>query len=217
MSTAAQERDGDAGHLAGQVRERFGVLPNFFRPAPGTEPLLAGLWAFTQAAYLDCPLPSLFKERLFVHLSRFCEVRYCIIRHACFLAGLGRPAGDPDAPPQTVEQITGLLRRPVAPAMLEAALRRLEAIPGPAAMPGPGTQLESDLFDALAVIFLDAGQAARARAAVSAAAGNPQAELLLACWPSSAPRTTGPRPIRTCRWNRTPSRSWTSTRSSPGC
>jgi anti-anti-sigma factor len=92
-------------------------------------------------------------------------VRYCIIRHACFLAGLGRPAGDPDAPAQAVEQITSLLRRPVAPAMLEAALRRLEAIPGPVAMPDPGTQLEADLFDALAVIFLDAEQAARARAA----------------------------------------------------
>jgi signal transduction histidine kinase/ActR/RegA family two-component response regulator len=180
VSTAARERDCDAGRLAGQVRGRFGVLPNFFRPAPGTGPLLAGLWAFTQAAYLDCPLPSLFKERLFVHLSRFCEVRYCVIRHACFLAGLGRPAGDPDAPPQTVEQITGLLRRPVpAPATLEAALRRLEAIPAPAAMPGPGTQLESDLLDVLAVIFLDAEQAARARAAVTAAAGNPAAELLL--------------------------------------
>jgi CheY-like chemotaxis protein len=131
VSTAARERDGDTSRLTGQVAERFGVLPNFFRPVPGTGPLLAGLWAFTQAAYLDCPLPSLFKERLFVHLSRFCEVRYCIIRHACFLAGLSRPAGDPDAPPQTVEQIIGLLRRPVpAPAILEAALRRLEAIPG---------------------------------------------------------------------------------------
>jgi PAS domain-containing protein len=180
VNAVGQERDCDADRLAGQVRERLGVLPNFFRQAPGTGPLLAGLWAFTQAAYLDCPLPSLFKERLFVHLSRFCEVRYCVIRHACFLAGLGRPAGDPDAPPQTVEQITGLLRRPVpAPAMLEAALRRLEVIPGPAAMPGPGTQLESDLLDVLAVIFLDAEQAARARAAVTAAAGNPATELLL--------------------------------------
>lgn len=180
MNAVGQERDCDADRLAGQVRGRFGVLPNFFRQAPGTGPLLAGLWAFTQAAYLDCPLPSLFKERLFVHLSRFCEVRYCIIRHGCFLAGLGRPAGDPDAPPQDVEQITGLLRRPVpTPAMLEAALRRLEVIPGPAAMPSPGTQLESDLFDVLAVIFLDAEQAARARAAVTAAVGDPAAELLL--------------------------------------
>jgi len=180
VNALGQERDCDADRLAGQVRGRFGVLPNFFRPAPGTGPLVAGLWAFTQAAYLDSPLPSLFKERLFVHLSRFCEARYCVIRHACFLAGLGRPADDPDAPPQTVEQITGLLRRPVpAPATLEAALRRLEVIPGTAAIPGPGTQLESDLLDVLTVIFLDAEQAARARAAVTAVAGNPAAELLL--------------------------------------
>jgi hypothetical protein len=194
------------------------VLPNFFRQAPGTGPLLAGLWAFTQVAYLDCPLPSLFKERLFVHLSRFCEVRYCIIRHACFLAGLGRPAGDPDAPPQTVEQITGLLRRPVPdPATLEAALRRLEVLPGPAAMPGPGTQLEADLLDVLAIIFLDAEQAARARAAVTAAAGNPAAELLLGLLAF----------IRTAHyWTETHPdlplepdaiAFWTSTRSSPGC
>lgn len=180
VTAVGREGDRDTDRLAGQVQGRFGVLPNFFRPAPGTGPLLAGLWAFTQAAYLDCALPSLFKERLFVHLSRFCEVRYCIIRHSCFLAGLGRPAGDPDAPPQTVEQITGLLRRPVPdPAMLDAALRRLEADAGPAPMPGPGTQRESDLFDVLTVIFLDIQQAARARAAVTAAAGNPAAELLM--------------------------------------
>ena len=43
------------------------------------------LWGFAQAAYLDNPLPSVFKERLFVHLSRFCAVRYCIARHTGFL------------------------------------------------------------------------------------------------------------------------------------
>jgi signal transduction histidine kinase/CheY-like chemotaxis protein len=163
-----------------EVRARFGMLPNFFRPAPDAEGLSAGLWAFTQAAYLDSPLPSVFKERLFVHLSRFCEVRYCVIRHACFLAGLGRPAGDPDAPAQTAEEITALLRRPVPePVTLEAALSRLEAGPGPAPMPGPGTQREADLFDVLTVIFLDPEQASRARAAVTAAAGNAAAELLM--------------------------------------
>ena len=52
------------------------------------------LWGFAEAAYLDNPLPAVFKERLFVHLSRFCAVRYCIARHVGFLVGLGRPAGD---------------------------------------------------------------------------------------------------------------------------
>src|SRR5271167_4221657 len=94
-----------------EVRGRFGVLPNFFRLSPEIPQITVNLWAFAQAAYLDNPLPSLFKERLFVYLSRFCEVRYCIARHVGFLTGLGYPAGDPTCLPQTVESILPLLRR----------------------------------------------------------------------------------------------------------
>ncbi|MBV9447449.1 MAG: response regulator [Streptosporangiaceae bacterium] len=172
--------DRDVAGLADEVTARFGVLPAFFRPPPGAESLVVGLWAFTQSAYLDNPLPALFKERLFVHLSRFCEERYCIIRHACFLAGLGRPAGDAQTQPETAAEILALLRRPIPQTPgLEEALRRLEAVPGPVPIPGPGTQLESDLFDLLAVVFLDPRQAPRARAAVTTTAGNQAAELLL--------------------------------------
>ena len=64
-----------------EVAERFGVLPNFFCSAEAAPGLIERLWDFAKSAYLDNPLPSLFKERLFVHLSRFCEVRYCIVRH----------------------------------------------------------------------------------------------------------------------------------------
>ena len=73
---------------AKRVEERFGVLPNFFRLAPEAPEITERLWGFAQAAYLDNPLPSLFKERLFVHLSRFCAVRYCIARHTGFLLGV---------------------------------------------------------------------------------------------------------------------------------
>ena len=58
------------------------------------------LWGFAQFAYLDNPLPSLFKAQLFVYLSRFCEVCYCITRHVGFLVGLGYPAGRRSAAPQ---------------------------------------------------------------------------------------------------------------------
>lgn len=75
--------------LEAEVEQRFGVLPNFFRLAPENPEITANLWGFARFAYLDNPLPSLFKERLFVFLSRFCEVRYCIARHVGFLAGLG--------------------------------------------------------------------------------------------------------------------------------
>ena len=101
-----------ASDLEKSVAERFGVLPNFFRLAPETPEITEKLWGFAQAAYLDNPLPSVFKERLFVHLSRFCAVRYCIARHVGFLVGLGRPAGDPIVRAQSVADVVQLLRRP---------------------------------------------------------------------------------------------------------
>src|ERR1700681_4008716 len=97
--------------LENDVAERFGVLPNFFRLACSDPKITENLWGFAQFAYLDNPMPSLFKERLFVYLSRFCKVRYCIARHVGFLVGLGRPAGDAQAHIQTAEEVVRLLRR----------------------------------------------------------------------------------------------------------
>jgi hypothetical protein len=97
-----------------KVRQRFGVLPNFFRLASTEPQITTNLWGFAKFAYMDNPLPSLFKERLFVYLSRFCDVRYCLARHFGFLVGLGHPAGDPHCAPQTVEAALPLLRRPLA-------------------------------------------------------------------------------------------------------
>ena len=72
-----------------EVATRFGLVPNFFSSAPDAPEIIERLWAFAKAGYLDNPIPSLFKERLFVYLSRFCEVRYCIARHCAFLVGRG--------------------------------------------------------------------------------------------------------------------------------
>ena len=77
------------------VADRFGVLPNFFCSASAAPGLIERLWDFAQSAYLNSPLPSLFKERLFVHLSRFCPVRYCIVRHVGFLMGARRATRQP--------------------------------------------------------------------------------------------------------------------------
>jgi hypothetical protein len=74
-SKGAESTGNAASNLANRVEEGFGVLPNFFRLAPETPEITEKLWGFAQAAYLDNPLPSVFKERLFVHLSRFCSVR----------------------------------------------------------------------------------------------------------------------------------------------
>ena len=79
-----------------EVAGRFGILPNFFRSSQAAPELIQQLWGFAIAGYLDNPMPSVFKERLFVWLSRFCPMRYCIVRHVGFLLGHnhGHAAGD---------------------------------------------------------------------------------------------------------------------------
>ena len=93
-----------------QVAKRFRLVPNFFVSTPDAPEIIERLWAFAAAAYLDTPIPTLFKERLFVFLSRFCPVRYCIVRHCGFLIGYGHAAGDPAAQTQTIEQMIELLK-----------------------------------------------------------------------------------------------------------
>src|SRR5688572_29280268 len=63
------------------------MVPNFFRSAAAAPDLIQQLWGFAKAGYLDNPMPSVFKERLFVWLSRFCPTRYCIVRHVGFCLG----------------------------------------------------------------------------------------------------------------------------------
>jgi PAS domain S-box-containing protein len=142
--------------LERRVEKRFGVLPNFFRLAPETPDITEKLWGFAQAAYLDNPLPSLFKERLFVHLSRFCAVRYCIGRHVGFLVGLGRPAGDPAVRTQNIADVVKLLRRPFPRGQeLQSRLALCAACPAPIAeMPMAGTQMEDAIFVLAAHVFL---------------------------------------------------------------
>jgi signal transduction histidine kinase len=167
--------------FAAEVTARLGVLPNFFCSAPSAQALVEQLWEFAKAAYLDSPLPSVLKERLFVHLSRFCEVRYCIVRHVGFLIGEGRPAGDASVMPQTIAQVVALLRRPLPDAVqLATCLERLDSYRHPRQMPDSGTQLEGDLFDALTIIFLEPRHSEGARRAVAGAFGEHGFEILTA-------------------------------------
>jgi len=46
-----------------EAKARFGILPNFFRLTPEHPEITDALWRFAGFAYLDSPLPSLFKER----------------------------------------------------------------------------------------------------------------------------------------------------------
>jgi signal transduction histidine kinase len=151
-----------------EIAKRFGILPNFFRLASSDPTITTNLWGFAQFAYLDNPLPSLFKERLFVYLSRFCEVRYCIARHVGFLAGLGHPAGDSSCLPQSVEVILPLLRRPLP--IGEGLLPHFAICAGLdtplSSFPEPDSAGEQALFACATHVFLQNADAPRAHEAL---------------------------------------------------
>ena len=140
---AAQYGERDPDRLAGialgmlsplhrEVSQRFGLIPNFFLSTPDAPEIIEKLWDFARAAYLDNPMPTLFKERLFVFLSRFCPIRYCLVRHCGFLVGYGHSSGDPDAKLQTIDQVIKLLTTPPPwHRPLDPIYERLEAIKEP--------------------------------------------------------------------------------------
>jgi hypothetical protein len=164
-----------------QVTNRFGLVPNFFMSAPNAPEIVEKLWEFAKAAYLDNPMPSLFKERLFVYLSRFCPVRYCIIRHCGFLLGRGHASGDPEAPPQHVSDVLHLLRSP-APWRrdLDSVFASLAAEKKPIRWPEPGSHLEDWVFTAAAVIFVQPSWATRPLTLLREALGGRRFEYFVA-------------------------------------
>jgi len=170
-----------ASDLQRRVNERFGVLPNFFRLSPETPGITEKVWGFAQAAYLDNPLPSVFKERLFVHLSRFCAVRYCIARHTGFLIGLGRPAGDKDARAESVVEVVRLLRRPIPRGPeLKSRLSFCSKCPAPLnEMPTADTQMEDGLFSLASHVFLQTADAPECLEALERLLGTVRLQYLL--------------------------------------
>ena len=146
-----------------EIAKRFGVLPNFFRLSAADPNITANLWGFAQFAYLDNPLPSLLKERLFVYLSRFCEVRYCIARHLGFLVGLGRPAGDSQCVPQSIDEVLPLLRGNLPlKSDLDQHLALCEGLGMGSFPPEPDSAQEKAIFACAAHVFLKTPDASRA-------------------------------------------------------
>ncbi|HEY9859257.1 MAG TPA: PAS domain-containing protein, partial [Candidatus Obscuribacterales bacterium] len=80
--------------IQAEIEERFGFFPPFFVPAQPTPEVLENLWQQTLFAYLNNPLPPLFKEKLVAYLSRYCAVPYCMICHSCALRPLGMSASE---------------------------------------------------------------------------------------------------------------------------
>lgn len=141
------------------IQDRLGFLPNLYLSAPAAPEVLQRFWVESLDAYLDNPLPSLFKERLVVILSRDCSASYCVVRHAGYLLGgeHGYPAGDCKAAPHSVPQLIALLRSPApTDANLLGALQLLLATPAaPASLPAADHALEQAMFIACGAIYLN--------------------------------------------------------------
>jgi hypothetical protein len=142
-----------ADEILAEIRERFGFIPPFFEPAIATPAVLANLWQQTLSAYVENPLPALFKEKLFAYLSRYCAVPYCIVCHSCALRPLGMRAAEVlrllDAPPRGDME-------------LAAHLTLLTAQPGPLRQwPAAGSPLETSLIDCAIFMFLNPGRSER--------------------------------------------------------
>lgn len=75
--------------ILADIKAKFGFIPPFFQPAIETPQVLENLWQQTLSAYVDNPLPNLFKEKLSAYFSRFCAVPYCMVCHSCNLHPLG--------------------------------------------------------------------------------------------------------------------------------
>ncbi len=180
-SDNAQTVSSTQPELQQRVNERFGMLPNFFRLSPETPEITEKLWGFAQAAYLDNPLPAVFKERLFVYLSRFCAARYCIARHTGFLIGLGRPAGDKDARAESVADVVKLLRRPLPRGPeLEWRLSFCSKSSAPLGeMPTSDTQMEEGLFSLASHVFLQTADAPECLDALDRLLGTVRLQYLL--------------------------------------
>jgi signal transduction histidine kinase len=168
-----------------EVAGRFGILPNFFRSAQAAPELIQQLWGFAKAGYLDNPMPSVFKERLFVWLSRFCPMRYCIVRHVGFLLGgdHGRSSGDPTAAPQSVPDVMHLLRRPTPwQRDMTPVYAHLENLAEPIeTWPDSGGDLEDAIFACAAVMFVEPARSERARHALLRAMGPRRFEFFSGC------------------------------------
>jgi hypothetical protein len=168
--TSAGRRPGDPGRaqapapevtsaaILADIDRRFGFVPPFFEPAIGVPPVLENLWRQTLSAYVENPLPALFREQLFAYLARYCAVPYCIVCHSCALRPLGMTAAEVlallESPPPEADEIGAQL----------AAL--MDARAPLAAWPEPGSPLATALRTCAIVMFLSRDEAERCQAEV---------------------------------------------------
>lgn len=72
-----------------EIIKHLGYFPAFLTPAINSSLIYQSLVQQTLFAYVNNPLPSQFKEKLFVFLSRYFGINYFTICHSCTLRSQG--------------------------------------------------------------------------------------------------------------------------------
>jgi sigma-B regulation protein RsbU (phosphoserine phosphatase) len=128
--------------IVDQIEDRLGFVPPFFEPATQYPTVLENLWHQTVFAYLDNPLPALFKEKVAAALGRNCAVPYCLMCHSCALRPLGVHGGE----------IVRLLRDAL-PGDDEIAAALKQVAPVAPGVPAPGSPIESAVIVLACAIY----------------------------------------------------------------
>ncbi|MBI2921063.1 MAG: PAS domain S-box protein [Planctomycetes bacterium] len=142
----ATSRTVSASNLRSEIESHHGYLPAFYGPALEIPEVLENLWRQYMAAWVQNPLPVLFKQKLAAYLARFCPSPYCLVAHSCSLHALGISGSD----------ILALLEQcaPREAVHLEGPLRVLASCPGP--LTGwPESEVEQAILQCAAAVYLD--------------------------------------------------------------
>lgn len=139
------QRSGE--QLKAAIIERLGFFPPFFAPALSSPRLLENLWQQTTTAYLDNPIPNLFKEKLAAMIARYCSVPYCLLCHSASLKPLGMSG----------EEVLELLDQPALSyeELAEKTKTLGERPPMTGAWPEEGSELEESVLHCSIAIFLN--------------------------------------------------------------
>lgn len=136
--------------IRAEIEDKFGFFPPFFGPAQQNPQVLENLWQQTISAYINNPLPPLFKEKLSAYLSRYCAVPYCMICHSCCLRSLGMKA----------QEVLELLESPTPiETDIDAHLRVLNLTPDILTVLPLNSALEESLLYCAIFISLEQDQA----------------------------------------------------------
>jgi signal transduction histidine kinase len=155
--------------LLHDIEKYFGFVPHLFANVQDNIELLAALWHQTRITYIDNPLPSVVKEKIFIYLSYTSNIPYDLRYHCIRLNISGVEADD----------IVTLLQTPLSTEQeIVQHIEHMKSIPEALnAWPQQDIPLEIALFACIAHLFMQRQQALHCRQELQRLLGKNYASL----------------------------------------